>query len=180
MMATRRIELGATGETVRANVRRVRGSLGWSLRQLSERLAVGTRPLTAQMLSEIENGSRRVDVDDLMALAHALGVTPNVLLLPPTAREDDSIQLTGAGNTTAALAWDWADGIGPLVLTDPDDDESVAFEHIAFLARTLPRGRNADELMSDLVQESMTRIRSEDRRRLIRRMHETRATDGER
>lgn len=50
-----------------------------TLRDLSERLAE-TRPMGHSTLSEIENGARRVDVDDLVALATALDVTPYQLL----------------------------------------------------------------------------------------------------
>jgi transcriptional regulator with XRE-family HTH domain len=41
------------------------------------------RSISPSALSKIENGDRRVDVDDLTALAYALGITPYELLSPP-------------------------------------------------------------------------------------------------
>jgi transcriptional regulator with XRE-family HTH domain len=77
-------------------------------------------------LSEIENGGRRVTVDDLMALAVALDVTPNDLLLP----WDDSQgpeEATALGSVTPKDVWPWADGIaGPpndLLAGDTDPAE---------------------------------------------------------
>ena len=43
------------------------------------------RPMTRQIIGKTEAGDRRIDVDDLVAFAVALGVTPGRLLLPGTA-----------------------------------------------------------------------------------------------
>ena len=50
------------------------------LRDVSGRLAAAGRPMAHNTVSEIERGARRVDVDDLMALAAALDVSPIALL----------------------------------------------------------------------------------------------------
>ncbi|MFG2277073.1 hypothetical protein ACGFNQ_00100 [Streptomyces asoensis] len=62
---------------------------------------------------------RRIDVDDLVALAAALGVTPNALLLPH--RGSGSIDLTGGGTVDATFVWAWAEGCRPLTIPEGDD-----------------------------------------------------------
>lgn len=78
-MATRRVEIGPTGETVRANLKEVRKLRGLTLRDLSEKMPAD-RPMAHNTISEIERGARRVDVDDLMALAKALKISTSYLL----------------------------------------------------------------------------------------------------
>jgi transcriptional regulator with XRE-family HTH domain len=84
-MGTRKVELGETGHTVKAQIRRLREQRGLSLQALSEQLETVGRPILASGLSKIEAGTRRVDVDDLVALAEALGATPDDLLTAPDA-----------------------------------------------------------------------------------------------
>ncbi len=62
------------------------------------------------VLSKMELGQRRVDVDDLVALAVALDVSPNRLLLPVTANRNTEFALTPNADTTKAAAWSWATG----------------------------------------------------------------------
>jgi transcriptional regulator with XRE-family HTH domain len=84
-MGTRAIELGPAGHTVAKQIRRIRELDGLSLQELSERLEKIGRPIVPSGLSKIELGNRRVDVDDLVALAAALRTTPNDLLYGPGA-----------------------------------------------------------------------------------------------
>jgi transcriptional regulator with XRE-family HTH domain len=83
IMGTRKIELGPTGRTVATRVRRIRERNGVSLQELSERLTAVGRPILPSGISKIEQGARRVDVDDLTALADALATIPNDLLYEP-------------------------------------------------------------------------------------------------
>jgi transcriptional regulator with XRE-family HTH domain len=106
-MATRRVELGPTGETVRANIRRFREEQGWRLDDLATLIRHAGRPMSKTTLSQIETGGRRVDVDDLMALSHVLGVNPNALLMPALAQADDwVVRTTGSRNVGS----DWVSG----------------------------------------------------------------------
>lgn len=77
-------KLGSVGQRVAKEVARLRGRT--PVRELSARLAKLGRPILPSGITKIEQGSRRVDVDDLVALALALEVTPTRLLLgpPPT------------------------------------------------------------------------------------------------
>jgi transcriptional regulator with XRE-family HTH domain len=110
-MATRRVEIGATGEAVRVNVASVRKQRGLTLRDVSDRLAQIGHPMAHNTVSEIERGARRVDVDDLTALAVALGVSPISLLLPgmPGAEDPDvKVQVTGVEHRVyLGDLWHW-------------------------------------------------------------------------
>jgi transcriptional regulator with XRE-family HTH domain len=74
-------KLGPVGQQVAANVKASRGRRGMSVRDLSRRLTELGRPILPSGITKIEQGARRVDVDDLNALAAALGVSPTRLLL---------------------------------------------------------------------------------------------------
>ena len=79
-MGTRKVDQGETGHLVAANLRRLREEQHLSLHDLSVRLAALGRPILPSGLSKIEQGTRRVDVDDLVALADALRTVPSRLL----------------------------------------------------------------------------------------------------
>ena len=108
--ASRRVnDIGTTGSTVAANVRRFRTRLGVTTTRLAEELEAAGRPILANAITKIEQGKRRVDTDDLMALATALGVTPNALLLP--ADQTEKYQPTGLPQAVSGNAlWLWACG----------------------------------------------------------------------
>lgn len=73
---------GHTNQQVAANLRRARQSNGVDLRELSARIKATGRTVSPSALSKIENGDRRVDVDDLTVFAYALETTPAALLAP--------------------------------------------------------------------------------------------------
>lgn len=94
---------GPTGNTVRENILRYRTRLNLGYADLARRLEALGRPIPVLGLSRIERGERRVDVDDLMALAVALGVAPTSLLLPDTSDADAAVTATGIDGTAADL-----------------------------------------------------------------------------
>lgn len=122
MMATKRaVETGPTGSRVAANVKVLREARGFNQPQLAQRMRDAGRFAHASGISKIEQLDRRVDVDDLVALAIALGVTPNRLLLtgrigPETA--DQAIELTSIVRVPVLDAWQWAAGDVPLFESD--------------------------------------------------------------
>lgn len=79
MAGKRTIEVGPSGRQVADNVARLRRARGLSTRGLAKALDEHGRSIPSSGLSRIEQGTRRVDVDDLLALAAALGVTPTQL-----------------------------------------------------------------------------------------------------
>lgn len=74
-MPVRRVDLGPVGRVVKENVRECRVKRGLTQAQLAEKADLPTQSIT-----EIENGARRVTVDDLVSICGALRVTPNRLL----------------------------------------------------------------------------------------------------
>jgi transcriptional regulator with XRE-family HTH domain len=109
--------LGATGETVRANITRLRTEQRMAYTDLSAKLKDLDRPIPPLGLRRIENGARRVDADDLFALAVALGVSPVTLLTPNAAAGSERVAATGVPKgLQAEQLWRWLcvyEPIGP-------------------------------------------------------------------
>lgn len=74
--------MGPSSGVVAGNLRKVRLNRGLTLQDVAERLTERGRTMTTSAVSKIERAERRVDVDDLTALAAVLGVTPTDLLMP--------------------------------------------------------------------------------------------------
>ena len=85
MSEKKQMDLGPIGIAVAANVERLRDTQNLSYAELSRRLDELGRPIAPLGLTRIRDLKRRVDVDDLIALALALGVSPTTLLLPHSA-----------------------------------------------------------------------------------------------
>lgn len=117
-MAGKGISEGATGRTVRENIRRIREARDMSWAQMSRFLDRAERPIAALGLRRIEDGSRRIDVDDLMAIAVVLDVAPNDLLLPPPG--SDEVEASGGlAGFSADQLWEWALSRGQLDSDEP-------------------------------------------------------------
>ena len=119
-MAGKELAPGATGARTMKNLRRLRGEMTYA--ELSRRLEALGRPIPPLGLRRIEAGERRVDVDDLMALALVLRVSPLALLLPHGEQSDSSSEL-GNGEVRNDELWQWAIGERPL-----DDHDSRRFQ----------------------------------------------------
>lgn len=98
-------DIDSTGRAVASQLRRVRESRGLDLRSLAERLRVNGRYISASALSKIENEARRVDVDDLLALAVALDASPLSLLI-----DGDELPTTMPSDVTSSEVLAWARG----------------------------------------------------------------------
>ncbi|MFJ3719070.1 helix-turn-helix domain-containing protein [Streptomyces sp. NPDC090057] len=107
-------QYGPTAVAVAANVARLRQSRGMSIYALAGLLEKAGRPITPSGLAKLEKQQRQVTVDDLVALAVALGVNPSALLFPVTLEPEDDVEVTGGGVNRAETVWSWADGHGPL------------------------------------------------------------------
>ncbi|QFS93782.1 hypothetical protein FIV07_23750 [Mycobacterium sp. THAF192] len=142
----RKNPLGPTGATVAANVKRLRTKHGLAFTELSARLADLGRPIPPLGLRKIESQDRRVDADDLMALAVALGANPNALLFPPSASGRHILTLTAAGMKTANTAWDWANGKAPLDHSSVPDgippDHRADYAKAFFESNTDPKAQD--------------------------------------
>lgn len=130
--------LGPTGDTVRANVLRYRNRMNLGYADLARRLEDIGRPIPVLGLSRIERGERRVDVDDLIALAVALGVAPTSLLLPDTSTADEPVKATGIDGTAADLLG-WLRLYTPSAHIGRPAGERFVRDAIRFIADARPR-----------------------------------------
>lgn len=113
-MAGKKLELGPTGRTVASNVARFREAARYNYTELSKELAKYGRDIPPLAVRRIEEGNRRIDVDDLVALALALNVSLLALLLP---REDSALVPNGEV-FAAERIWNWGHGVGTLQTQD--------------------------------------------------------------
>ena len=88
--STRPEKVGLVGQHVAENIKALRERRGgMSVRDLSAKLTELGRPILPSGITKIEQGERRVDADDLVALATVLGVPPSRLLLRGSGLEDE-------------------------------------------------------------------------------------------
>ncbi|MFF6836020.1 helix-turn-helix domain-containing protein [Streptomyces sp. NPDC012438] len=123
-MAARASSIGPAGQHVGRAVARVREARSWDQAELVARLAAEGLALSQPILSRVEAGTRRVDVDELLALAVALGVAPSSLLPAHSAPEP-----AGPGGlrgvSVVGVVLDEADPVGPVSAALADDIEQL-------------------------------------------------------
>jgi hypothetical protein len=113
----KRIDLGPIGVAVAANIEGLRESRNLSYAELSRRLDERGRPIAPLGLTRIRDHQRRVDVDDLVALALALDVSPATLLLPDASvvGTSGSTPVTEGGDDyPREQIWSWLIAEAPL------------------------------------------------------------------
>ncbi|CAN5381415.1 hypothetical protein BH09ACT6_BH09ACT6_18780 [soil metagenome] len=128
-------EIGVTGREVARNVKRVRLAAGLTQQEVSQYLAELGRPIPVASIGKIESADRRVEVDDLMSLAIALGVTPITLLLPHAKSANEAIKVTGYPGRAREI-WEWASGAAPLDLESDVETPDERFG--SFIAASIP------------------------------------------
>ncbi|WP_185909556.1 helix-turn-helix domain-containing protein [Streptomyces sp. WAC01280] len=130
-MAARAAEIGPAGRHVGQAVARLREARSWDQAALVAQLAAEGLALSQPILSRVEAGTRRVDVDELLALAAVLGASP-LALLPPDATTSPASPSPGSvrgvsaglavvdelGEVSAALAED-LEQLGDLTGMEP-------------------------------------------------------------
>lgn len=120
-MAARTAEIGPAGRHVGQAVATLRETRGWDQGTLLARLATEGLALSQPILSRVEAGTRRVDVDELLALAVALDVAPTALLPPHATPEPPGPSgMRGAFVLGTAL-----DEVGPVSAALADDIEEL-------------------------------------------------------
>lgn len=128
-------EIDTTGRTVASNVARLRRARDLSLELLSRSLGELGRPISVSGLSKLEHGDRKVDADDLVALAIALNVSPLAILLPPTRTPNEIAEVTGAKGLARDL-WGWATGDTPREMDG--DYEDILSQVSEFRSSSIP------------------------------------------
>lgn len=128
--------IGPTGRAVGQNIKRLRVDRGWTQADLSAELTRRGQPIPVASIGRIESADRRVEVDDLVALSAALGVSPLAILLPHTRQANDGVELTGAGKTYAFGAWLW--GVSGVPVTMDGSVEDMESEANYAMNRSRP------------------------------------------
>ncbi|MGY6019616.1 helix-turn-helix domain-containing protein [Streptomyces spinosirectus] len=99
---------------VAANVRRFREAAGWSQAEVSKRAAAAGYDLGEMPVWGLENGRRRMKVEDLFTLAEVFGTTPQYLLTPdadPAGAMAHEIRFEGdVAEHVVADHIEWSDG----------------------------------------------------------------------
>jgi sugar phosphate isomerase/epimerase len=130
------VDMHTTPSDVIANqVRRCRRQLDLNRQQLAEKCAdAGAPQLTLAALTNIETGRpdasgkrrRDVTVEELFALAHALGAHPVDLMVPGDAADDAPYDVASKVTTTSAVARGWISGCEFLVAPKTASDLAQA------------------------------------------------------
>ncbi|MEU6491101.1 helix-turn-helix domain-containing protein [Streptomyces sp. NPDC046984] len=118
-MAARAIQIGEAGEHLAAAVTTHRQRRGWDQRHLAEQVTAAGRTMSASVLGKIESGARRVDVDDLVALAVALDVPPARLLPGDDTAVSDPFEASTAPGAVKARVLEDLEALGDLDALDP-------------------------------------------------------------
>jgi transcriptional regulator with XRE-family HTH domain len=95
--------VGPTGLMLADNIRRIRGMRAWTYVDLAARLTAAGRPIPVLGLRRLEHGERRVDADDLTALAAVFGVSVQQLLDAPSCADCGSAPPAGYTCNTCGL-----------------------------------------------------------------------------
>ncbi|MFD8556809.1 helix-turn-helix domain-containing protein [Streptosporangium canum] len=105
-------EQRSPGEVLRHNIRRIREGQRLTYVELAERLKDAGRPIPVLGLRRVERGERRVDVDDLLALAYVLGVAVVDLLVPGDEPDSMPYDVAPARRVPISIARAWIGGQG--------------------------------------------------------------------
>jgi transcriptional regulator with XRE-family HTH domain len=96
---------------VGANVRRIRDQRGWTLAELAGRLSELGITIHVSGLSNVESGRRRITVEEMLAIAFALDVSPAALVL---GEGEPLVVAPGVQLQGMASIQRWFAGLGPL------------------------------------------------------------------
>lgn len=102
----------STGDRLRRRLTEVRKRRGLSQADLSGRLSDVGVTVHPTAVAKIERGTRAVTIDEVLALAYVLGVSPTNLLLPTG--DADPVEVTPRVSELAIWVRDWIAGEGPL------------------------------------------------------------------
>lgn len=125
------LDVKLPSEVLAERVREFREHRGWSLRELSRRLDAIDHRLDASSLLKIEDGSRKVGVDEWLHLAVVLGVPPLELLIDDPNRWLDIVGMEAPMD--GGLVRNWILGMD-FLLNDEDHPAYVPAEFFERLA----------------------------------------------
>ena len=133
------------GQVLARRVKEARERRGWSQGELAEQVNALGYSLARPIINRIEQGGVRagnVSVEDLFALAAALGVAPVHLLVPLD--DEAALEVTPSVAVSAQLARAWIRGRLPLPISPRLDlREMPDSELVALVEEELARGEDA-------------------------------------
>jgi hypothetical protein len=109
-MALDNTRVGPAGEVLAGNIYRIRKTQRIGYMELSRLLADVGRPIPELGLRRIEKGERRVDFDDLLALAYVLKVCPVDLMVSGDVADGDPYPITATRTYESGSVRDWISG----------------------------------------------------------------------
>jgi hypothetical protein len=131
------IRPGPIGVAVAQNVEKLLETQNLSYADLSRRLTKLGRPIAPLGLTRIRDHQRRVDVDDLVALALALDVSPATLLLPDAPAGSAPVTEGGDEHPRRQI-WSWLIAEAPI--DAPDSRGLSSRSVVGFHLRAVPQG----------------------------------------
>lgn len=105
-------------EVFRRRMREVRRLKGWTQQQLASALAAAGTDLGEPAVTRMERGTRGISLDEAMAIAAVLGVSPLHLFVPLD--NDEELDVAPAIRVAALDARAWVRGQTPLRSQDDD------------------------------------------------------------
>lgn len=106
----------------------------------------------------MESGQRKIDIDDLMAIAYALDVSPLALLLPFTEAPSDTVRPAGVGREMDSIAaWEWALGVAPHSYESGNRDSQMA-QWSQFRSRSRPWWLSVDASLNERLIAELRRL----------------------
>jgi transcriptional regulator with XRE-family HTH domain len=141
----------------------VRRRKGWTQQQLADRMETMGLPLDRSAIAKIETQRRAVSLEEALAFAAALGVSPAALVVP---RDETMLQLAPQVPwwIPSETAWDWFAGRHPARSVGPLEDPSYRMNEdgtpdpssvIALGERLLARERFFFSEVADAEAESI-------------------------
>lgn len=110
----------AASEWVRTNLPALRTLAGLSQRQFAQRLTEFGHPVTHSTVAKIERGEQAPKVDDVIAFAAVLDVSPLRLMLPSSRGDERRLALSNSTSIAGSDAWMWAEQDTPWWYSDDE------------------------------------------------------------
>lgn len=115
----KKISTGPLSSQIARSIERLRTEKRLPYTEMSDRLTALGRPIPVLGLRRIERGERRVDIDDLAAIARALGVPPLLLIFPVDVSREVEVLPGQVRPTYAAARWFMGDSAFPAEAGSP-------------------------------------------------------------
>lgn len=143
--------------------------MGLSYAEMSRRLEDAGREIPPLGLRRLEAGERKVDVDDLFAIAFVLDVSPMRLLLPGVQSSAIACEATGLGRRSTEELWLWALGYQRPGESQAESREYLRRSSPRFVAsKTVRIGKRREwiseqiEVSRDIMKRDTMRLREVD------------------